>query len=419
MVAKSLLTAMRITYLYQYFATLDRPGSHRCYQTAKRLAARGHDVHVVSSDRHGQKGGDWEVERIDGFTVHRIPNPYSNQMSYPRRLWSFFRFAWLSSIRAASLPTDLVFASSTPLTIAIPAVIASRRHRVPMVFEVRDLWPEIPISIGAIRNPILVWAARRLERFAYRNATRVVALSSGMKEGVVRTGFLEDRVHVIPNSSDVDLFRVPASVGLEWRRQHPNVNSRPMVLYAGTIGRMNGVEWLARLAAHTQRLNPVVCFVVVGQGFEEPKVRQIAAELGVLDRNFFMGPSVPKSEMSALLSASTLSTSVVVNNPVLWHNSANKFFDACAAGRPIAINHRGWQSDLIELNQAGLVFPFDDLQRSAEMLVAFVSDPVRVSAAGKAASDLADREFGRDLLVNRLITVLEETIEKDRIHEAG
>ena len=411
-----MLAEMRITYIYQYFATLDRPGSHRCYQTAKRLAARGHDVHVVTSDRHGQEGGGWKVEQIDGFTVHRISNPYSNQMSYPRRLWSFFRFAWASSIRAASIPTDLVFASSTPLTIAIPAVIACRCRRVPMVFEVRDLWPDTPIAIGALRNPLLVWAARQLERFAYRNAARVVALSPGMKDGVVRTGYPENRVHVVPNSADVDLFRVPASARLEWRRKNPSVNNRPMVLYTGTIGRINGVEWLARLAALTRQLNPEICFIVVGEGVEEAKVRRVAAELGVLDRNFFMRPSVPKSEMPALLSASMLTTSVVVNNPALWHNSANKFFDAFAAARPIAINHRGWQADLIEQHEAGLVFPFDDLPRSAEMLVSFVSDPARIAAACKASGDLADREFSRDLLVNRLMDVLEDVVKKGNAH---
>src|SRR5690606_7968658 len=133
-----------------------------------------------------------------------------------------------------------VFASSTPLTIALPGVYAARPRRVPMVFEVRDLWPQVPIAMGALRNPLARCVARALERFAYRNATRVVALSPGMAEGVVSTGYPAEHVVTIPNSADLELFRPDESRARSFRQRHPELGSGKIVLYAGTLGLANG-----------------------------------------------------------------------------------------------------------------------------------------------------------------------------------
>ena len=401
---------MRITYLHQYFIGLDRPGITRSYQTARRLAARGHEVNVITgSGGMGAKGG-WTVERMDGFTVHRLANPYDNRMSFWRRVRSFLRFALASSLRAASIPADVVFATSTPLTIAIPGVFAKRCRRVPMVFEVRDLWPEAPISLGVLHNPVLVWAARALEQFAYRNSAEIIALSPGMKEGVARAGYPPERIHLISNGCDLDMFQNPAVLGEEWRALHPEIGDRPVVLYGGALGRANRVSWLAQLAAATGALDPRVCFVVIGDGGEKGDVRRAAMEFGVLDRNFFIMSPVPKLEMAAVQSASMMSMVVLEDNPILWTSSPNKFFDALAAGRPVSVNYGGWQADLIEEHGLGLVLPVSDVPRAARSLVAFLSDPGRVESAGRAAGALAERDFSRDMLVDRVASVLEGVV---------
>ena len=327
-------------------------------------------------------------------------------MSYSQRLRSFVRFAFAAGRRAAAVPCDVVFATSTPLTIALPGVWAKWRLDVPMVFEVRDLWPELPIAIGALRNPLAIAATRWLERFAYRHSEGIVALSPGMRDGVTRTGYPPERVSVIPNSSDLDLFTVPAEAGANWRGAHPEIGERPMVLYAGTIGRINGVDWLARVAKAAEAIDPSVCFVVLGEGGEAGRVRESAKQLGVLGGNFFMLPSVPKERMPEALSAATVCSSLVIDLRELWHNSANKFFDALAAGRPIVINHRGWQADLLEDHDAGLVLPVDDAARAARMLTARVRDREWLTRASEAATRLARERFDRDLLAGRLEEVL-------------
>src|SRR5688572_6919096 len=224
---------MRIVYLHQYFTTPEMSGGTRSYEIGRRLAARGHEVHMVTTVRNVTPRGRrrWSRSESAGIHVHALPVPYSNRMSYARRIEAFMRFAWEAGREASRLGGDLIYATSTPLTIAIPAVRAARHHRIPMVFEVRDLWPEVPVAVGALRNPVLIALARRLERFAYENAAHVIALSDGMRDGVVSTGQSPSRVTVVPNACDRELFDVGEEPGRSLRRQHEWLGNRPLVLY--------------------------------------------------------------------------------------------------------------------------------------------------------------------------------------------
>jgi glycosyltransferase involved in cell wall biosynthesis len=223
--------AMRIVYLHQYFVTPQMAGGSRSYEMARRLVVAGHEVHMVTSDRDAADAKvPWRHSVEAGIHVHWTPIAYDNRMSYGARMRAFLRFAWRAARKAVALRGDVVFATSTPLTIAIPAVYAARRLRVPMVFEVRDLWPEVPIAIGAIRSPAAIWAARWLERLAYRNASRVVALAPGMRDSVVATGYPRERVAVIPNGCDFDLFADP-DAGVRLREHFSWLGSRPLLVF--------------------------------------------------------------------------------------------------------------------------------------------------------------------------------------------
>lgn len=408
---------MRIAYLHQYFNTPDMSGGTRSYEMARRLVARGHQVNMVTSWRVNDSRRGWFETEEAGIRVHWLPVPYSNHMSYPQRIRAFLRFAWGAARRAASLPADVVFATSTPLTIALPAVYAARRRKVPMVFEVRDLWPELPIAVGAIKHPALIALARWLERFAYRHSAQIVSLSPGMKEGVVQAGYPAERVHVIPNSADLELFTVSADKAKAFRWKFEWLQDRPLVVYAGTLGRINGVDYLARLAAAVQPLNPDIRFLVIGDGAEQEKVLTTAQQMGVYGRNFFMLPSMPKSQMPTVLAASDIATSVVINLPELWANSANKFFDALAAGKPVAINHLGWQADLLRETGAGIVLDASDVHKAAAELIDFIQDKRRLATAGIAARRLAEERFDRDHLAKQLEHMLRLAIkEGSRAH---
>jgi glycosyltransferase involved in cell wall biosynthesis len=402
---------MRITYLHQYFNTPANVGGTRSYEMARRLVKAGHSVNMITTQRDVGASDKWSVTQEDGITVHWLPVPYSNTMSYSERIRAFMRFAYQSAARAASIPADVIFATSTPLTIAIPAVYAKWRQKVQMVFEVRDLWPEIPIAVGVLKSAWQIRMAQQLERFAYRNSAAIVALSQGMKEGIARTGYPADKITVIPNSSDLALFDVPTGLGQEFRARHDWLQERPLIVYAGTLGKINGVGYMARIAQAALAIDSEVRFLVVGNGVEEEEIRNRAAELGVLNNNFFHLSAMPKYEIPQLFSAATISTSFVIDLPELWANSANKFFDSLAAGKPIAINHQGWQADLLRQYGAGIVLPPDEPSVAAKLLIDAVHNISFLESASAASKMLARTQFDRDLLAKQLETVLQQVVK--------
>lgn len=402
---------MHILYLHQYFVPPDGSGGTRSYEMARRLVKAGHQVTMVTSSSgfpatYGVSSSCKDFV-LDGIQMRVLHVPYSNRFSYARRIMAFLKFSLKTVLQVLKeRDIDLVFATSTPLTIAIPGIVAKVRHRCPMVFEVRDLWPELPIAIGALRNPLLIWLARQLEKLAYRCSARVVALSPGMATGVARAGYPADRIAIIPNSCDVALFRGADAEGEEFLRQYPQLGNGPLITYTGTFGPINGVDYFAEIAAAMAKIAPEVNLLAVGRGREEEKIAQHARDLGVLDKNFWMLPSLPKRVMPQVLRATTVALSLFIDLPEMWNNSANKFFDALAAGCPVAINYRGWQAEFIERVGAGLVIPARDPEKAAHSLHAFILDGERLRLARQAAIEAADGEFNRDRLAKELEGVL-------------
>jgi len=326
-------------------------------------------------------------------------------MGFVRRLWAFMRFALGAGRKACAIGGDIIFATSTPLTIAIPAVHAKHRLKVPMVFEVRDLWPEVPIAMKVLRNPLLIGLANWLERYAYRNADHVVALSPGMADGVARHGYEGDRVTVIPNSCDLELFRSIQAAERSFRAQYAHIGNGPIVLYPGTLGRVNGVSWLVDLAVSVRAKRPDIRFVVIGDGVERDLVARRAEEAGVLNETFYLIPPLSKRAIVSAYAAASVIISLCIDIPALHANSANKFFDALASATPVAINYGGWQKDLIEEFKIGVALdPSVDL--AALAFIDFMSSSAGLAAAGLAARRLGENKFSRDILARKLESVL-------------
>jgi glycosyltransferase involved in cell wall biosynthesis len=406
---------VRITYIHQYFRTPGMSGGTRSYEFARRLVERGHEVHMITAEA---AGGPARVTTEAGIVVHWLPVPYDGSMSYRRKVRAFLGFVCRSAVVAGRLRHDLVLATSTPLTVAIPGAFAALRRRVPMVLEVRDVWPEAPIALGALRSPVSRWAAHRLEAWAYRRSAHVIALSPGMADSI-RRRFAGVAVTVVPNSCDRDLFAGADRAGAALRRDTPWLQDRPMVLYAGALGLVNGVDYLVRMAARLAETDPDVRMVIVGAGRMREAVRALAAELGVLGRNLFLLDPVAKAEVVAFFGACDLAVSVCINVPELGNNSANKVFDGFAAGRPVAVNHGGWLAELIAASGAGLVLAPDDPDGAAAAVAAFVHDRAAMTSARKAAADLARNRFDRDLLFTDFEQVLIEAADSDPARAAA
>jgi glycosyltransferase involved in cell wall biosynthesis len=335
-------------------------------------------------------------------------------MPYRQRVRAFLTFAWRAARKAAELRGDIIFATSTPLTIAIPAVYAARRSRVPMVFEVRDLWPAVPIAIGAIRNPVTRTAAKWLERFAYRNASRIVALAPGMRDEIVATGYPAEHVAVIPNGCDLDTF-VDEGSGHGLRRHHVWLGNRPLLVFTGTFGLVNGMDYLVRLAQAIDRIDSEVRVVAVGTGREFDRTRQLAQDARVLNKNLFLRGQLPRRETAAWTLAADMTLALFTGPDVVWRDAVqNKFFDSLAAGRPVANNFAGWQSRVAVEAGAGLILSATDVEAAARDVVSVIRDRRWLEQAGQAARNLAVRRFNRDLLAADLTRLLDDALSHGR-----
>ena len=402
---------MKILYLHQYFNTPDMSGGTRSYEMARRFVAQGHEVHMITSWREPRDDQAWFENDFAGIHVHWIPIEYSNHMSFADRIKAFFKFAFKSAKKAAEIEADVVFATSTPLTIALPAVYAAKKQKIPMAFEIRDLWPELPIAMGALKNPVIRFLAKRLELFAYQNSASIVALSPGMKEGVLRTGYPANKVAVIPNSSDMEMFRVDASQGEAFRTQREWLGDKPLLIYTGTFGLINGVGYMVELAVELAKLSSYVRILLIGGGAEFTKVTEQAKTADVLNQNLFIEKSLPKKEIPAALSAATMASALFIDKPEMRPNSANKFFDALASGTPLMINYGGWMHDLIEARGCGLAMWRKPVDQVAKALDQKLHDTEWLEQASKAAMTLAEESFDRDVLAKQLLSVIEATVQ--------
>lgn len=406
---------MTILYFHQYFKTPKDSGGTRSFEMARRFVQAGHRVIMITSDTDAIGYGDWYNTDVEGIEVHWLPVPYNNKMSYKERIKAFLKFAFKAGNKASLFDADVIFATSTPLTIAIPAIKAKKRLKIPMVFEVRDLWPELPIAMGAIRNTILKLVAKRLEKYAYKHSNYIIALSPGMKEGIVKVGYPSDKVSIIPNSCDIDLFTVKAETTQAFRNKYTWLLNRPMIVYTGTLGHINGVGYLVEVAKEMININSEVRFIVVGDGVEFEKIKRLATESGVYEVNFFMFGMIPKSEIPIILGAADIATSLFIDLKPMWANSANKFFDALASGTPVAINYGGWQNDELENSDAGIVLSPNNYKKSAVQLNTLLSDKDQLKVMGVNAKNLALNKFNRDKLGRELLDEIKKVVDVKKV----
>ncbi len=406
---------MRITYLHQYFNTHSMAGGTRSFEMARRLAAKGHDITVITARREADGAKAWVTTQESGVEVHWCAVPYSNRMSFSQRMRAFMHFAWASAHRAASLPANVVFATSTPLTIALPGMYAARRRHVPMVFEIRDLWPDVPIAMGILQNGPLSWAARFLEGRAYSRAAKVVALTPTMRDFLSGKGVPLEKIAVIPNGADLDRFESGVSRGREPGERITAADTDPRtVLYCGSLGPAHGPGYILRLAEALLTSSPDVQILVVGDGSLRHSLQKQADASGCLGRTIKFVGQVPASEVPKYYASSRASLMTMADCELLYrHSVQNKFFDSLAAGRPVFSNYTGWSSEVAERHGAGEVLPRDDLPAAAAALSARLHDPAWLLRAGKAARRLAEEAFSYDLLVDELEEILESAV-RDR-----
>ncbi|MCW2962529.1 MAG: glycosyl transferase group 1 [Thermoleophilia bacterium] len=396
---------MNVLFLHQHFATREGAGGTRTWEFSQQLLARGHTVTMVAQLRRG--GGIEEAGRhqVEGMDLIMLPGWYTNHLSFTQRIWQFILFiVRASKLRDLPHRPDVVIASSTPLTIGIPGWILARRHRVPFVFEVRDLWPEAPIQLGVVKSPLLKRAAVWLERFLYRNADVVIPLSPGMEAGVLAAGCAPEKVVTIPNASDIDLF---APEHRDRALLEPwGFEDKFVAVHAGMMGEANGLDYVAKAAEVLRdRGEDDIAILVVGEGITKARLERFAAERGLT--NIIFTGMIPREQLGAIVSSCDTCLVSFADFPVLQTNSPNKLFDGFAAGLPAIVNSAGWTKRLVEANDAGAYVDVTKPEELADALVTLRDDPELRARQAANAHRLGTEVFARERLSTRFADVLE------------
>jgi glycosyltransferase involved in cell wall biosynthesis len=398
---------MRILYIHQHFSTRAGSSGTRSYEMAQRLVREGHEVTMVcGSYSAGQTGLDTAFDRgkrtglVDGISVVEYELQYSNKDGFAKRVVTFLRFVVGSTKVAMTAPYDLVFATSTPLTVGIPGVLARWLRRKPFVFEVRDLWPELPRAMGVITNPVVLWALGVLEWASYRSARQCIALSPGIRQGIERRGVAADRIALVPNGCDLDIFGDPDLVA--WRPESIGADDL-LALFSGTHGQANGLDAVLDAAAVLKSRGAAgIKLLLVGDGKCKPELVARATREG-LDNVIFHEP-LPKARLAALMASADLGIQCLANVPAFYYGtSPNKFFDYIAAGRPVLNNYPGWLAGMITANECGFAVPPDDPVKFADALQQADGDRESLKRMGSNARELARREFDRNDLSGKWV----------------
>ena len=392
---------MKILYFHQHFTTPKGASGIRSYAMAQALLHHGHQVTMVcgsfgagqtgltNSFVHGVRRGT-----VDGIDIIEFELPYSNKLSFLKRVKLFLSFALKSVKVALSEKYDVVFATTTPLTASIPGIFAKWLRRKPFVFEVRDLWPELPKAMGVITNPVILSMMSALEWLSYHSADRLIGLSPGIVEGITKRGIALEKIASIPNGCDLDIFSAPS---VHWRPEQVSEQDF-MAIFTGTHGLANGLNALIDVAIELQnRSRNDIKLVLVGDGMQKASLQSKVQELQL--SNVVFHDPVNKEKLASLMASADIGLQILANIPAFYYGtSPNKFFDYISAGLPVLNNYPGWLAELIKQENCGLTVPPENATVFADALVYAAQNKEKLITMGRNAQQLAKQQFDRQQL---------------------
>ncbi len=397
---------MKVIYFHQHFSTPKGSAGIRSYEMARRLLTRGHSVTMVCGSYGGGETGLTEPFKggrrrgtVDGIDIIEFDLAYSNTDSFVKRGMTFVKFALRSIWLAMTERYDVLFATTTPLTAGIPGIVARWLRGKPFVFEVRDLWPELPRAMGVIRNPVVLWAMGVLEWTSYRSAHRLVGLSPGIVDGIAHCGVPRERIASVPNGCDLDIFATQVQ---PWRPAQVRPTDL-MAVFAGTHGMANGLDAVLNAAVELKRRGrDDIKLLLIGQGKLKAGL-QARAEREGLTNVVFHDP-VNKVRLAGLMAATDVGLQVLANVPAFYYGtSPNKFFDYIAAGLPVLNNYPGWLAEMIDEHQCGFAVTPDNPAAFADALEQAAANRPALQAMGQRGLALAKAQFARQALADKWV----------------
>jgi len=400
---------MHILLLSQYFPPEPGAPSARCYEHGRCWVRAGHDVTVLTTvPNHPTgvippeyRGTVFRREEVDGLRIWRTWIYAAANEGFARRMLSYLSFM-LSAVLAASFRrthADLVMATSPQFFVAVAGYLVSRIKRLPFVLEIRDLWPEAIVAVGAMRRDALaIRLLEKLELFLYRRADLVVTVTESAREDMIARGIPAEKITTIRNGADLSFFSPePTDRAL---RQHHGLPEGFLASYIGTHGMAHGLEKVLETAEQL-RDRSRIHFLFVGEGAEKRALQELAASKQLANVTFL--PAQPKQSMPRFLAASDACLVPLRQRKLFEGTIPSKIFETMASGRPILLGVEGEAARIVREADAGLVVPPEDPKALAEAIRALADDPALCRRLGENGVRYAHSECDRSVLAERLL----------------
>ena len=379
---------MKILLINQAFVSPDEPGHTRHYELAQYLRKNGHELIIVGSDVNYQTGeriiqhrGISVEQNLDGVRVVWATIYPALHKSYFWRIISFISFMFSSIIASMRVKdVDLVMGTTPPIFQAASIWLISFLRRKPFLLEVRDLWPEFGVSMGVLKNPIIIQLARWLEMFLYVQADHILVNSPAYVGYMKSKGIKPEKISFIPYGTDVEMFN-PDVKGTAFRQRY-GVQDNFVVLYAGALGQANDIYTLLR-AADRLKTQTKIRILLLGDGKERKDLEAEATRLGL--ENVIFAGVVPKKEMPEAVAGADACLAILQDIPMFRTTYPNKVFDYMAAGKATILVIDGVIRELVEKSGGGVYVPPGDDTSLAETILELSQNPGVLAQMGAAA----------------------------------
>ncbi|MEM6583719.1 MAG: glycosyltransferase family 4 protein [Pseudomonadota bacterium] len=407
---------MEILFLSHYFPPEVNAPATRTYEHCKAWVRQGHNVTVVSCVPHhpmgrtypGYRNRLYQVETKDGIRAIKVLTYITANEGFVRRTFNYIFYLIMAICIAPFLSrADVVISTSPQFFNGLTGYFVSRMKRAPWVLEIRDLWPESIVAVGAVRNTWIIRVLERIERFAYRKADWTVAVTNAFKDHIVRNGGDKNRVSLVRNGVDLRQF-TPRPRDEAFKREL-GMEGKFIASYVGTHGMAHGLDTVLE-AADLLRTRPDIGFLMVGDGAERDRLEKKAQERDL--QNLKMLGQLSKESMPTVWSATDVSLVLLKRLDLFKTVIPSKIFESMAMRRPLILGVEGECKTLIEEAGAGYCIEPENAQELASAIIRLADDPGVYSQIQEAGSKLVALQFDRNELALEYLKIIERVISE-------
>ena len=407
---------MHVLFVSNYFPPEVNAPATRLHEHARQWVEDGHTVDVLTSVPNFPEGEVYDgyenrltEEERDGIRATRVPMYVSPNEGVIQRTLSYVSFMLSACWYAGRMPTpDVVVATSPQFFAALAGFWVSWRKDVPFVLEIRDLWPESVVAVGAMDRNLIIRFFEWVERFLYRKADHIVVVTDAFKEAIAEKGIAPDKISVIKNGIETGWWEQSLDESrLADLRQKHDLEGKFVASYIGTIGMAHRAEVLLEAARRCD--DPDIVFMVVGTGAKRDELAARQAEEQV--DNFRLVDKVPKETVPYLLALSNASVVHLRDNPLFETVIPSKIFEAMATRTPIVLGVRGESRQIIEEGEAGIPIPPEDPGALVEAVRRLKENPELHEAMADNAYEHVQAHYDRKGLARDYAALLEQVAE--------